>query len=50
MTTADILKIEFESIKVDLIKKYDELNMRASGDWANSLESVIEEKDQLWFD
>lgn len=47
MTTAEVLKIEFESIKVDLIKKHDELNMRASGDWANSLESVIDEKDHI---
>jgi hypothetical protein len=47
MTTAEVLEIEFESIKVDLIKKYDELNLRASGDWANSLESVINEKDHI---
>ena len=35
---ADILKEEFELLKSDLIKKYDELGMRASGEWANSLQ------------
>lgn len=34
----EILKEEFEFIKNDLIKRYDEKGMRASGDWANSLE------------
>lgn len=47
MTTADILKIEFESIKADLIKKHDELNQRASGEWAESLESVISESEHI---
>lgn len=33
-----ILEREFEAIKTDLIKKYDELGMRASGNWARSLD------------
>ena len=41
MTTKEILAVEFESIKNDLIQKYNELGMRASGDWANELESRI---------
>jgi hypothetical protein len=31
---------EFENIKKDLIAAYDQKGMRASGDWANSLEVV----------
>ncbi len=38
MTTDDILKAEFEIIKEDLIKKHNELGMRASGNWEKSLE------------
>lgn len=34
----EILKEEFELIKQELIKRYDEKGMRASGEWANSLE------------
>lgn len=34
----NILKEEFDFIKNDLIKRYDEKGMRASGEWANSLE------------
>ena len=34
----EILKDEFEQIKQELIKRHDELGMRASGQWANSLE------------
>jgi hypothetical protein len=33
-----ILKEEFDLIKADLIKAYDAKGMRASGNWANSLE------------
>lgn len=36
-----ILEREFEAIRVDLIKKYDELGMRASGQWANTLETRV---------
>ena len=38
MTNEDILLAEFESLRDDIIHKYDELGMRASGDFANSLE------------
>jgi hypothetical protein len=34
----NILKEEFDLIKADLIKAYDAKGMRASGNWANSLE------------
>jgi len=37
---SDILKEEFGLLKDELIKKYDELGMRASGNWANSIEEV----------
>lgn len=33
-----ILFNEFNLLKLDLIKKYDQKGMRASGNWANSLE------------
>ena len=39
----DILKEEIDLIIIDLIKKYDELGMRSSGKWANSLEPIIKE-------
>ena len=38
MTVQEVLKSEFELLSKDLIKKYDELGMRASGDWARSNE------------
>lgn len=37
MTATEILDKEFNLIKDDLIKKYDELGMRASGQWAKTL-------------
>lgn len=37
-----ILKEEFESIKTDLINLYDQKGMRASGQFADSLEVVIQ--------
>lgn len=37
-TTQQILDTEFEKLRVDLIKEYDALNMRASGKTADSLE------------
>jgi len=37
----DILKEEFDLIKLDLIKLYDAKGMRASGNWANSLEVQV---------
>jgi len=39
----EALEIEFESLKDDLIAAYDRKGMRASGDWANGLETIIEE-------
>lgn len=41
METAEILLEEFESLKADLIAKYDELGMRSSGQWADSLEVQV---------
>lgn len=35
--TMQILSAEFEALKSDLIAKYDELGMRASGQWAERL-------------
>jgi hypothetical protein len=47
--TIDILTKEFEALKADLIAKHDELGMRASGNWADSLEVVVSEnKAQLF--
>ena len=43
MTTAEILKIEFEEIRNELIKRHNDLGMKASGRWANSLEVEITE-------
>lgn len=37
----EILQQEFDALKTELIAKYDELGMRASGNWANSLEVVV---------
>lgn len=36
--SSNILKEHLEDIKKDLVKKYDELGMRASGQWEQSLE------------
>lgn len=36
------LSQEFESLKADLIQAYDRKGMRASGDFANSLEVVVD--------
>ena len=40
--TTTILAKEFASLKNELIAKYDELGMRASGHWADSLSIAIE--------
>lgn len=37
----EILAEEFEKLKAELIVKHDELGMRASGNWANSLEVEV---------
>jgi len=41
MTTIEILNIEFEAIRKDLITKHEQLGMKASGKWADSLEVKI---------
>lgn len=38
MNSDALLFLEFEDIRLDLIKEYDAKGMRASGDFANSLE------------
>jgi hypothetical protein len=43
MTTTVILQQEFEALRADLIAKYDELGMRTTGNWADSLEVVVSE-------
>ena len=45
MTTAEILEREFESIKDDLIKRHNELGMKASGLWESELNVEISESD-----
>lgn len=45
MTTSDLLKKEFELIRDELVKRHDELKMRASGKWAKSLEIEITQTD-----
>lgn len=37
MSSADILKAEFELLRQELIAKHDQLGMRATGKWASSL-------------
>ena len=41
MTSVELLNNEFNAIRLDLIRKHDELNMRASGKWASSLEVEV---------
>jgi len=43
-TTAEILTREFDQLRLDLIAKYKELGMKASGDWEREAESVVESK------
>lgn len=38
---SEILRLEFELIKTDLIAKHIELGMKASGDWIDSLEVEV---------
>jgi hypothetical protein len=45
MTTQEILKVEFEEIKKDLIKSYEEKKIKASGKWAKSLEVEVIQKE-----
>lgn len=39
----DILSAEFELLRGELISRYDELSMRASGNWANELAIEVTE-------
>lgn len=49
MNYKDIILSEFELIKQDLIKRYNEKGMRASGNFENSLEVKEKEKGvELW--
>lgn len=41
MTTNEILSFEFELIKTELITKHNELKMKASGNWKDSLKSNV---------
>ncbi len=43
MTTDEILKEEFESIKADLIAKHQELGMESSGRWKSELDNSFVE-------
>lgn len=48
MTTTEILQIEFEELKKDLIAKHNQLKMKASGNWQNSLVvDVINKNDSI---
>lgn len=47
MTTRELLAVEFESVKKDLIAKHNELKMKASGKWEKSLNVVIGGNDNL---
>ena len=38
----DIFRSEIEKLRTDLIKKYNDLGMRASGEWEKQLDTVIE--------
>lgn len=44
MTHFDILAEEFELLRLDLILKYNEKGMRASGNFAETLENTLTEK------
>jgi hypothetical protein len=47
MTTQELLQVEFESIKKDLIDKHNELKMKASGKWQSTLNVEISGNDDL---
>ena len=44
----DILARELEAIKKELIERYDELGMRASGSWEKELVVSVEEKGGMY--
>lgn len=43
MSSADILKAEFELLRQELIAKHDQLGMRGTGKWAASLSFTLSE-------
>jgi hypothetical protein len=43
LSNKETLSIEFELLKADLIKAYDDKGMRSSGKWANALEVIAQE-------
>ena len=47
MTTKEILAVEFEIIKKELIIKHNQLKMKSSGNWENSLNIVITGNNDL---
>jgi len=47
MTTHEILAIEFEALKKDLIAKHNQLKMKASGNWQNSLNIDVSDSGDL---
>lgn len=47
MTTAELLNNEFELIKQDLIKRHNELKMKASGNWQDSINVQVSEKGSV---
>jgi hypothetical protein len=49
MTIENFLKGEFDILGQEFIKKYDDLGMRASGEWADTLESKVEKKGESLF-
>ena len=46
MTTTEILQIEFDEIKKDLISKHNQLKMKASGNWQESLVVDVRNKSE----
>lgn len=49
MTIEQVLSEEFQLLGEELVQKHDELKMRASGQWAESVEEVIDNpKDGLF--
>lgn len=45
MTIKDQISLWLGDLQDDMVKKYDELGFRASGQWAASLENDVTEKD-----
>lgn len=41
MTNEQILKEEFEKLRLDMIRKHEELGMRASGRWIEGTQTIV---------